>query len=156
MFSICVRMTASRPDAEDILQEAFILAYNSLHQLKEQHLFEPWLRRIVVNECIRQTKKNIRWLPVEEETMQDVQGGLPTETDNWLQAISFEQIHQEIKNLPGGCRQIFNLYVLENYTHQQIAEALEITLSTSKSQYHRARQLLKERLLKQMVNHGWI
>ncbi len=71
------------------------------------------------------------------------------------QGISFEQIHpSEIKALPSGCREVFNLYVIENYSHQQIADALEITLSTSKSQYHRARQLLKERLLKQLVRHG--
>lgn len=150
MFSICVRMTGNRPDAEDILQESFITAFNSLHQLREQHLFEPWLRRIIVNECIRHVKKVVRWQPVDEEFM-----NLPNaEGDNWLQAISFEQIHQEIKCLPGGCREVFNLYVIENYSHQQIADALEITLSTSKSQYHRARQLLKERLLKQLVRHG--
>ncbi|WP_162915764.1 RNA polymerase sigma factor [Paraflavitalea soli] len=150
MFSICVRMTGNRPDAEDILQESFITAFNSLHQLREQHLFEPWLRRIIVTECIRHVKKVVRWQPVEEEFM-----NFPNaETDNWLQGISFEQIHQEIKALPGGCREVFNLYVIENYSHQQIADALEITLSTSKSQYHRARQLLKERLLKQLVRHG--
>ena len=150
MFSICVRMTGNRPDAEDILQESFIAAFNSLQQLREQHLFEPWLRKIVVNECIRYVKKVVRWQPVEEELMSDPHA----ETENWLQGISFEQIHQEIKNLPGGCREVFNLYVIENYSHQQIAEALEITLSTSKSQYHRARQLLKERLLKQLIRHG--
>lgn len=150
MFSICVRMTSNRPDAEDILQESFITAFNSLHQLREQHLFEPWLRRIIVNECIRHVKKVVRWQPVDEEFM-----NFPNaEADNWLQGISFEQIHQEIKGLPGGCREVFNLYVIENYSHQQIADALEITLSTSKSQYHRARQLLKERLLKQLVRHG--
>jgi RNA polymerase sigma factor (sigma-70 family) len=150
MFSICVRMTGNRPDAEDLLQESFITAFNSLHQLREQHLFEPWLRRIIVNECIRHVKKVVRWQPVDEEFM-----NLPNaESDNWLQGISFEQIHQEIKALPGGCREVFNLYVIENYSHQQIADALEITLSTSKSQYHRARQLLKERLLKQLVRHG--
>ena len=150
MFSICVRMTGNRPDAEDILQDSFIAAFRSLHQLKDQHLFEPWLRRIIVNECIRHVKKVMRWQPVDEEDLPDAL----IDADNWLQNISFEQIHGEIKSLPGGCREVFNLYVIENYTHQQIAESLEITVSTSKSQYHRARQLLKERLLKQMVRHG--
>ncbi len=69
MFSICVRMTGNRPDAEDLLQESFITAFNSLHQLREQHLFEPWLRRIIVNECIRHVKKVVRWQPVDEEFM---------------------------------------------------------------------------------------
>lgn len=92
----------------------------------------------------------MRWQPVEEEHLPDAM----MEGDNWLHSISFEQIHVEIKTLPGGCREVFNLYVIENYTHQQIADSLDITVSTSKSQYHRARQLLKERLLKQMVRHG--
>ena len=73
---------------------------------------------------------------------------------NWMQAISFEQIHEAIKNLPDGCREVFNLYVLEDHTHQQIAAALNISASTSKSQYHRARLLLKERLRKQFIQYG--
>lgn len=150
MFSICVRMTGRRPDAEDVLQDSFIAAFNNLHQLKEPLLFEPWLRSIVVHECIRFTKKIVQWQPVNE----DHTGYPDEETIDWLRGISFEQIHQEIRNLPAGCREVFNLYVLEDYSHQQIADAMSISVSTSKSQYHRARQLLKERLLQQLVNHG--
>ena len=150
MFSICVRMTGNRSDAEDILQDSFIHAFNHLHQLKQRHLFEAWLRKIVVNECIRYTKKAFQWKVVDEEIADT------TEEDNlsWLQVIDLEQVHHEIKNLPDGCREIFNLFVLEDFSHQQIAEALGISVSTSKSQYHRARGLLKERLLKKLVHHG--
>jgi RNA polymerase sigma factor (sigma-70 family) len=63
-------------------------------------------------------------------------------------------IHREIKNLPDGCRQVFNLFVLEDFSHKQIADTLSISESTSKSQYHRARQLLKERINKQLQLHG--
>ncbi len=150
MFSICVRMTGSRNDAEDLLQESFIKAFGSLHQLKQQQLFEPWLRTIVVNQCIRHVKKAVSWQVLDENTT----GHLEEEGIDWLQSIGFEQIHESIKSLPVGCREIFNLYVLEDYSHQQIAEALAISVSTSKSQYHRARQLLKERLLKQWEYHG--
>jgi RNA polymerase sigma-70 factor (ECF subfamily) len=71
-----------------------------------------------------------------------------------LQDLSFEKIQNEIKLLPDGCRQVFNLFVVEDYSHKEIAEALKISESTSKSQYHRARQLLKERLTKHLMSHG--
>jgi RNA polymerase sigma factor (sigma-70 family) len=150
MFSICVRMTGNRNDAEDVLQESFISAFNNLVQLREYHLFEPWLRRIIVNECIRFASKRLSKIPLNEEFTNVAD----TDDINWLQEISFEQIHFEIKNLPDGCREVFNLFVLEDHTHQQIAAGLNISVSTSKSQYHRARQLLKERLRKQFIQYG--
>jgi len=145
-----MRMAGNRNDAEDALQEAFINAFNNLQQLKEARLFEPWLRKIVVNECIRHAKSRVRW-----HEMSDSMAEVAEENNvQWMQVLSFEQIHNEIKNLPDGCREVFNLYVLEDYSHQQIADVLNVTESTSKSQYHRARKLLKERLTKQLIHHG--
>ena len=152
MFSICVRMTGNYDDAKDLLHDSFIAAFDRIGQLKESHLFGPWLRRITVNECIRHTRKLFLWQPVDEEVL----GTADDESVDWLKEIGFAKIQMEITNLPGGCREIFNLYVLEDFTHQEIAETLNISVSTSKSQYQRARQLLKERLLKQLVRHGSI
>lgn len=150
MFNICTRMTGNRNDAEDILQDAFILAFRKLHQLKEQELFGGWLKRIVVNECIRFSKKSFNW-----ETWEDDRNNLyQVEEIEWWKTISFNIIHQEIKGLPDGCRQVFNLFVVEDFSHKEIAEHLGISESTSKSQYHRARQLLKERITQQLVKHG--
>jgi RNA polymerase sigma-70 factor (ECF subfamily) len=150
MYSICVRMTGSRSDAEDILQDTFLMAFDKLTQLRDYHLFEAWLRKITVNECIRFAKKALSKITLDEQYTE-----IPETDDmNWLQAINFEHVHYEIKNLPDGCREVFNLYVLEDYTHQQIAAELNISVSTSKSQYHRARQLLKERLRKQFIQYG--
>lgn len=143
-------MTGNRNDAEDVLQESFISAFNHLAQLRENNLFEPWLRKIVVNECIRFANKRLSKISLDEEYTNIAD----TDDINWLQEISFEQIHLEIKNLPDGCREVFNLFVLEDHTHQQIAAGLNISVSTSKSQYHRARQLLKERLRKQFIQYG--
>jgi len=149
MFSICVRMSGNRTDAEDLLQDGFIQAFNNLKQLKDYYLFEPWLRKIIINECIRHVKRSSSWQQLDEEMM-DISDN---ENIDWIKDVNFEQIHQEIKNLPGGCREIFNLYVIEDYSHQQIAGMLNISVSTSKSQYHRARKLLKERL-KQFADYG--
>ncbi len=143
-------MTSNRSDAEDILQDAFIIAFRNLHQLKDEVQFGGWLKRIVVNECIRFSKKNIYWNEWEEEKTQQI----ADEATEWWKTVDFNIIHQEIKGLPDGCRQVFNLYVLEDYSHKAIAESLGISESTSKSQYHRARQLLKERITKQLQIHG--
>ena len=152
MFSICVRMTGHHDNAKDLLHDSFIIAFNKLDQLKETHLFGPWLRKIVVNECIRHEKKGFLWQALDD----DIMNTQDDEEIDWLKEIDFARIHEEIKGLPAGCRQIFNLYVLEDFTHQEIAETMSISISTSKSQYQRARQLLKERLVKQFVRHGSI
>ncbi len=145
MFNICMRMAGSRALAEDILHDAFILAFRNIHQLKQPEAVAGWLRRIVVNECTRQSRNSINWDDWAEthDRITDGEG-------DWWEGISLEIIHREIKNLPDGCRQVFVLYALEDFTHKEIAASLGISESTSKSQYHRSRTLLKERILKQM------
>lgn len=150
MFNICTRMTGNRNDAEDVLQDAFILAFRNLGQLKDPLQFGGWLKRIVVNECIRYSKKNFYWNEWEDER----NNMMVEEATEWWKTVSFEIIHQEIKGLPDGCRQVFNLFVVEDFSHKDIAEQLGISESTSKSQYHRARQLLKERITRQLQAHG--
>jgi RNA polymerase sigma factor (sigma-70 family) len=149
MFNICTRMTGNRNDAEDVLQDAFIIAFRNLVQLKDPMQFGGWLKRIVVNECIRYGKKNFYWNEWEDE-----RNNQPEDEAEWWKTINFEIIHREIKGLPDGCRQVFNLFVVEDYSHKDIADQLGISESTSKSQYHRARQLLKERITKQLQIHG--
>lgn len=145
MFSICMRMTASRPQAEDILHDAFILAFKNMGQIKQPEAIAGWLRRIVVNECIRQSKNKIYCDDWEEN-----HDAIAADEADWWLEISLEKVQQEIKSLPDGCRQVFVLYVLEDYTHKDIAASLGISESTSKSQYHRSKALLKQRILKQM------
>lgn len=142
-------MTGNRNDAEDILQESFIIAFKNLHQLKEAVQFGGWLKRIVVNECIRFSKKNVYWSEWEDD-----KNDTAVEEMEWWKTVDFTIIHREIKGLPDGCRQVFNLFVVEDYSHKDIASHLGISESTSKSQYHRARQLLRERITKQLQIHG--
>lgn len=143
-------MTGNQSDAEDLLQEAFMIAFRNLKQLKEPNQFGGWLKRIVVNECIRFSKKNIYWTAWDEQW----DNTMSNEEPEWWKTVSLDMVHKEIKSLPDGCRQVFNLYVLEDYSHKDIAANLGISESTSKSQYHRARQLLKERITKQLQIHG--
>jgi RNA polymerase sigma factor (sigma-70 family) len=150
MFNICMRMAPNRSDAEDLLQDSFILAFNKLYQLKEADQFGGWIKRIVVNECIRFSKKNIQWKEWDTALFEDI----AEEEIAWWKTVDMKVIHLEIKALPEGCRQVFTLFVAEDYSHREIAQQMGISESTSKSQYHRAKQLLKERITKYLQVHG--
>ncbi len=150
MFNVCIRMTGNHTHAEDILQEAFMLAFKKLPQLRDPDSFGGWLRRIVVNECIRHGKNNFAWNEWSEEQIDT----MAEQSVEWWSSVSLEVLHREIKKLPEGCRQVFVLYAMEDYSHRNIASDLGISESTSKSQYHRARQLLRERINIQIAIHG--
>lgn len=150
MFNICIRITGRQSDAEDVLQEAFITCFKNLWQLKDPDSFGGWLRRIVVNECIRHTKNNFSWTEWANEQVENLTDG----PEEWWETISLESLHREIKLLPEGCRQVFVLYAMEDYAHREIASDLGISESTSKSQYHRARQLLRQRITKLIEING--
>lgn len=135
-------MTGDKQEAADIIQESFINAFQNLHQLKDKKMFGAWLRKIVVNACLRQLKNKFDpdKLPEEYEARE--------EDADWISEYDHSAIHQAIKKLPEGCRQVFLLYVTEDYQHKKIASLLGISESTSKSQYARAKKLLKEQLIK--------
>lgn len=144
MFNISMRMTANKEDAEDVVQEAFIKAFKNLEQLKDPRTFGGWLRQIVINNCLQQVKRKVvlySFPSAFEETGEE-------ENTNWLENFSFPAIHDAIKRLPEGCRQIFLLYTMEDHTHKKISSLLNISESTSKSQYLRAKKLLKQQLKK--------
>jgi RNA polymerase sigma factor (sigma-70 family) len=150
MYHHCICITGNKDDAEDVLQDSFIYAFDHLHEVMNANAFGGWLRRIVVATAIRFSKKRVSWSDVNEQHDQCKK----EDDDPWWLNISMEAAHEAVKNLPNGCRQIFVLYVFEDFPHKEIAATLGISESTSKSQYQRARQLLKERLAKQKEAYG--
>ncbi|RYG54223.1 MAG: sigma-70 family RNA polymerase sigma factor [Chitinophagaceae bacterium] len=150
MFNICMRMAGNKVNAEDLLQDAFIKAFTNLSQLKQPEIFGGWLRRITVIECLRHGKRTINWKQLDDER----QSVTEDDPGPWWADISMALVNEAIRELPNGCRQVFVLYALEDYRHQDIAKELGISESTSKSQYQRARQLLKDQLTKKTVHHG--
>ena len=140
MYNICLRMTGNKQDSEDILQEAFYRAFVNIGKLKKMESFGAWLKKIVVNQCILFLRKQIHYVDVEfsDENLND--------EEDWMHEISMNEINKEIQQLPDGSRIVFNLFLLENYSHKQIAEMLEISESTSKSQYHRAKNILRKQM----------
>ena len=152
MYNVSIRIVANQLDAEDILQESFASAFGKLEAYRSEASFGAWLKRIVINKSINHVKKrkiwfaDIEYLPETEDVTDE-----DDISDDMLADISPEMINEAIKTLPEKAKAVFNLYLLEGYRHGDIALMLDISESTSKSQYQRARKLLQERLLK-MVN----
>lgn len=148
MYNICFRMMGNKQDAEDVLQDAYYKAYVNFDKLESIERFSAWLRKIVVNQCIAFHRQHIYFADIDLDN-KDL---LDEAEDNWMHNVSMKVINNAIQKLPDGARIIFNLYLLENYSHKQIADMLEISQSTSKSQYYRAKQLLREQLMGVKLN----
>jgi RNA polymerase sigma factor (sigma-70 family) len=145
MYNICYRMTNHKEEAEDMLQESFSYAFSKLGSFRFESSFGAWLKRIVVNTCINHLKKKRVDLVLMEQ-----HNDPPPEED----FVDYEEIRlrvdrvmKAIEQLPEGYRIVFSLYLLEGYDHKEIAEILDISESTSKSQYLRAKQKIKEILM---------
>jgi RNA polymerase sigma factor (sigma-70 family) len=142
MYNIAIRFLNNKMDAEDILQESFIKAFNGLEDLKNKDLFGSWLKRIVINNCISlQRKRKIAFEEMDEEKYGDLE-----ELDEGVPELDPALVHGAIKELPQKARTVLVLRALEGYSHKEIAEALGITVSTSKTQYSRALSLLNRKL----------
>jgi len=128
-----------RTMAQDILQESFIKIFNKIKEFKSEGSLEGWLRRIVANTAIdhlRQKQRTQDYISDREEIKEESK-----EADG-LENLQTQDILKQVSKLPDGARLVFNLYALEGYTHKEIAQKLNITEGTSKSQFNRARKLL--------------
>lgn len=142
MYNIAIRFLNNKMDAEDILQESFIKAFNRLEELQNKELFGNWLKRIVINNCISlQRKRKIAFTEIDEEKYGEVM-----EMDEGIPRIDPDLVHGAIKELPPKGRTVLVLRALEGYSHKEIAETLGVSVSTSKTQYHRALALLNQKL----------
>lgn len=142
MYNIAIRFLNNKMDAEDILQESFVTAFSRLEELKNKDVFGSWLKRIVINKCISlQRKRKISFEEIDDERL----GGFD-DMDNGLADLDPALLHGAIKELPPRGRMVLVLRALKGYSHKEIAETLDISVSTSKTQYSRALSLLKKKL----------
>lgn len=143
MYNVSFRITGREEDAEDALQEAFISAFNNLHSYRGDATFGSWLKRIVVNKSINVLKKRKHELMPEDEPWDVVEEEAPAE---YKEGLTVDRVKKAIDELPDGYRTVLSLYLLEGYDHQEIAEIMAISESTSKSQLNRAKTKLREKL----------
>ncbi|MBL7905127.1 MAG: sigma-70 family RNA polymerase sigma factor [Bacteroidales bacterium] len=147
MFNICFRMMGDVEEARDMLQEGFVEAFHKLNSFRGESSFGAWLKRIMVNRCINELgRRRIQWVSDDQPELKNVadedQG-----VDEEALRLSVDRVKLAMAKLPEGARVIFSLYLIEGYDHTEIAEILKISESTSKTQFMRARQLVKEIML---------
>ncbi|AQX86653.1 sigma-70 family RNA polymerase sigma factor [Elizabethkingia bruuniana] len=146
LFSICLRYSGSYENAQDVFQEGFILIFKKITQYSFSGSFEGWIKRVMVNLNLEKHRQKEIWLTEIEENMP-----LIDEEDNDsddFQNVNYQDLIKYVQNLPTQYRQVFNLYVFEEYTHNEIAESLKISPGTSKSNLSRAREILRKELMK--------
>ena len=143
MLSVSYRILSDINYSEDAVQEAFITCYEQIDSLSDPRAFSSWLKRIVINKSLNKLRS--KQLVFEEVVHEYVD---EQEVENWYQGISLQTIKEKLLHLPDKSRVIFTLKAIEGLTHVEIANELEISTSTSKSQYRYGLQLLKKSLLK--------
>lgn len=142
MYNIAIRMTGNRENAEDIVQDSFTRAFLDIHKLNDENAFAGWLKRIVINRCIDEMRKR-KYHFTDFEIISEKHAEIAEEVD---EKTDPEMVHQMIKKLPDGAREILVLHSLEGLKHAEIAEKLQISESTSKTQFFRAKQILASKI----------
>jgi RNA polymerase sigma factor (sigma-70 family) len=144
LFVVALRYMRERENAQDVLQDSFIKIFKHLETFRFDSPLEAWLRKIVVNTALKALKKDKKLTQsLEGDYMLNVEYHY---TNLGFQNLSYEYLMKMIRELPEGCRTIFNLYAIEGFKHQEIAKMLEVSEGTSKSQYSRAKSLLQDKL----------
>ncbi len=149
LSAVCSRYVTDRTDAKDVLQEAFIRIFRSLDRFEWRGVgsLKSWMTRIVVNECLkflRDNRKSEMFVAVPQ--LPDVADDGDDEQEMSVEKVPPEVIHSMIRELPDGYRTVFNLFVLEEHSHREIAAMLGISETTSASQFHRAKKILAKRI----------
>ena len=140
-FGLCLKYSASYADAQDNFQEGFLIIFRKINQYSGKGSFEGWAKRILINNAL-QKHKGVRFMEVLNENIPNVDVEIEEEE------IALDYLLQIIQELPDQYRIVFSLYVLDNYSHQEISEMLSISTGTTKSNLHRARLILKEKIEK--------
>jgi len=143
MYAVCLRYSNNSEDAQDLLQEGFIKVYRNLHRFRAEGSFEGWVRRVFVNSSIEHfRKKSIQLANVSEKE----EGNIENSDISALDTLAEKDLIALIQELSPGYRTVFNLYVVEGYSHREIGEELGISEGTSKSQLARARGILQKKV----------
>lgn len=140
MYAICLRYSGNTDDAQDLLQEGFIKVFKNLNKFRGDGSFEGWLRRIFVNTSIEHFRRKVNLYSVTEAHEVNIED----KETNVLDNLAEKDIMDMIQQLSPGYRAVFNLHVIEGYSHKEIADMLEINEGTSKSQLARAKSVLRK------------
>ena len=149
MYGVCLRYAGTAEDAEDILQEGFIKIFKKMGSFRGEGSFEGWLRRIFVNTAIEHFRRKRYLQPVSEKEENTIEGKYLSVLDD----MAAKDVLALVQQLSPGYRTVFNMYVVEGYTHKEIADMLSISEGTSKSQLSRAKVILQD-MVKQFIDQN--
>jgi RNA polymerase sigma-70 factor (ECF subfamily) len=144
MMGVCLRYSANPDEAQDVLQDGFIKVFSKLPKFVNKGSLEGWVRRIMVNTALDQYRKNKKY---QSDVEIDAVSFKLEQRDFIVETINANDLLQLIQTIPKGYRVVFNLFAIEGYSHKEIAEQLGVTESTSKSQYSRAKKMLRKLLV---------
>ncbi len=149
MMGVCLRYSKDSDEAQDVLQIGFIKVFEKLDLYNSTGSLEGWIRKIIVNTSLDNIRRNKKFMNDIELEKVDYQ--LHNYNEDAVDVLSAQDLLGVIKKMPTGFRTVFNMYVIEGYSHQEIAEELTISVNTSKSQLSRARAYLQKVLIKEKV-----
>jgi RNA polymerase sigma factor (sigma-70 family) len=149
MYAVCLRYAGVSEEAQDILQEGFVKVFKKLSTFRSEGSFEGWIRRIFVNTAIEHFRRKKYLQPVTEKEENTIEGNYLSALDDMAEKDILELIQQ----LSPGYRTVFNMYVVEGYTHKEIGEMLGISEGTSKSQLSRAKVILQDLVKTYLEEH---
>jgi RNA polymerase sigma-70 factor (ECF subfamily) len=147
MFAVCLRFTQSKEDAQDVLQDGFVKVFEHIGKFRSEGSLEGWIRKIIVNTAIEHYRKHSGTkllVSLNETHLNDFRA------DDLIDAISAKELIELIRQLPTRYQMVFNLHVFEGYKHREIAEIMDISEGTSKSNFFDARALLRRALQDKM------
>ena len=145
MFAICCRYAQNQEDAEDIFQQSFIKVYEKLHQIRDPKTLPGWLKSIFIRESIDFYKSQYQKQNFIEINDHDLR---QFDMNDAVEQLNMNEIRAEINKLPDKCRLVFNLFVIDGFSHQEISEMTQISIGTSKSQLFEAKKRLKVQISK--------
>lgn len=149
LFTLCLKYSSSHEEAEDNLQDGFLKIFGKIDQFKGKGSFEGWMTRIMINTTLKKYQNRSMFLvSIDEEHLEAPEVEIDEEK------VSGDFLIQIIQELPDSYRLVFNLYAMDGYSHKEIAEMLQISVGTSKSNLARARQKLKERIETEMGSNS--
>ena len=142
MYAVCLRYANNSDDAQDLLQEGFIKVYRNLEKFRKEGSFEGWVRRVFVNTAIEHYRRKVNLNTISEKEERTIEDG----AWNVLDHLAEKDIIQLVQELSPGYRSVFNMYVIEGYSHKEIGDIAGISEGTSKSQLARAKAILQKKV----------
>lgn len=140
LFSVSLKYSRNYTEAQDNLQDGFLLIFKNIHQYSFKGSLDGWLKRVLTNHILQQYRKETFLNIVDENLPEEAEVEIESDT------VSSEYLMKIIQELPDRYRLVFNLYVLDGYSHQEISDLLNINIGTSKSNLSRAKMILKEKI----------